>query len=247
MTWNKICVMLPTFKRSNTYLPEFIASAMKCSSPDVVNFAFCVNAADKETKEFLQKYNFGKFEHCEVYEALATPDLAAYFNLLYMNAPLANKPGTMVSMFGDDMTFETPGWAEEILRWVNERKGIGVYFCNDEFEAHGRCCVNMAVTREMVELTEEPFMAVEFPAEMIDVVWWHVGKTTKSLHYFPELVVRHNHNRRKPNPHWDPTYQRLRVVQDKVHNSGGKRRAIAIGQRIGQKLLAKGIIGDSDC
>jgi hypothetical protein len=247
LKYDKICCMLPTFGRSGTYLPEFISSAMRCSSPDRVNFAFCVNEKDRATRSFIQRFNFGKFQHDIVLEAYPSPNLAAYFNLLYLQSPLANKPGTIVSMLGDDMVFETQGWDEEILKWVNERDGIGVYWCNDMFEAQGRCPVNMFVTREMVALTEAPFMAPEFPAEMIDVVWYWVGKMTRSLHYFPNLVIRHNHNRRKVGIHWDPTFNRLREVQVKVHASGGKAKAIALGKEIGMRMLKKGIVGDSDC
>ena len=245
--YNKICLMLPTYGRSGTYLPEFIQSAMRCSSPERVNFAFCVNESDGATRRFLQRFPFDKFEHDVVLESYSTPNLAAYFNLLYLQSPLANKPGTMVTMMGDDMVFETPGWAEEILKWVNECKGIGVYFCNDAFEAAGRCCVNLAVTREMVELTGHPFMAPEFPAEMIDVVWHVAGRISKNLHYFPDLIIRHNHNRRKIRLHWDSTFTRLHSIQVQVHNSGGKRRAIQLGEKIGHILIAKGIVGDSDC
>ena len=245
--YDKICLMLPTYGRSGTYLPAFIGSAMRCSSPEHVNFAFCVNQRDGATRNFLQRFNFGKFKHDVVLEDSLSPNLAAYFNLLYLQSPLANVPGTMVSMLGDDMVFETPGWAEEILKWVNERKGIGVYFCNDEFEARGRCCVNMFVAREMVALTDAPFMAPEFPAEMIDVVWHVAGRISKNLHYFPDLIIRHDHSRRKINLRWDTTFNRLRTVQVQVHALGGKKRAIKLGEEIGNRLVAKGIIGDSDC
>jgi len=247
MTYDKICLMLPTYGRSGTYLPAFIESAMRCSGSEHVNFAFCVNEKDKATRGYLQRVNFGKFKHDIVLESYPTPNLAAYFNLLYAQSPLANVPGTMVSMLGDDMVFVTPGWAEEILKWTNERKGIGVYFCNDMFEAHGRCCVNMFVTREMVAFTEAPFMAPEFPAEMIDVVWHVAGRISKNLHYFPNLIIRHDHNRRKIQIHWDPTFNRLRNVQIQVHASGGKKRAIKLGEEIGFRLIQKGIVGDSDC
>lgn len=247
MAWDKVCLMLPTFGRSGTYLPEFIESAMRCSDPKIVNFAFCVNEGDTQTRAFLKRFKFGEFKHDITLEAYPTPNLAAYFNLLYLKSALANAPGTMVSMLGDDMVFETPGWAEEILKWVNERNGIGVYFCNDMFEAHERCCVNMFLTHEMVALTDGPFMAPEFPAEMIDVVWHVAGRISKSLHYFPNLIIRHNHNRRKNPLHWDATFNRLRKVQVEVHSGGGKKRAIKLGEDIGRRLVMKGIVGDSDC
>jgi hypothetical protein len=153
-------------------------------------------------------------------------------------------------MFGDDMVFETPGWDKTILEWTNSHNGIGVFYCNDAFEARDRCCINLMVTRKMVELTGRPFMAPGFEAEMIDVVWHRLGKITKTLHFFPDIIIRHNHNRRKPRPMWDATYSRLQVIQKRVHDRGGKRQAIQIGEEIGRYLLAKnipGIPGDSDC
>jgi len=239
--------MLPTYGRSQTYLPEFIKSVISVSSPDVVSFAFCVNERDVDTISFLKNFKFGRFEHCVVYENLPSPNLALYWNLLYKNAPLAQSHGTMVSMVGDDMVFETSGWAETILNWVNGRDGIGVYYCNDMFEAHNRCCVNLFVTRKMVEITEHEFMASQFEAEMVDLVWYYVGKVSKNLHYFPNVIIRHNHNRRKPREGWDETFNRLYKVQKQVHDRGGKDEAIALGKKIGNILLSKGFRGDSVC
>jgi hypothetical protein len=99
----------------------------------------------------------------------------------------------------------------------------------------------------MVELTERPFMAPEFGAEMIDVVWHEVGRLTKTLHFFPNIIILHNHSTRQKQELWDDTYKRLFVIQKETHESGGKKKAKKIGRQIGELLLKKGIIGDSIC
>lgn len=251
IVYDRICTMLPTYGRHDSYLPMFIESAIKtASSPRNVCFAFCVNENDRGTKDYLKSCDFRGHEYEMIMENLPSPHLAMYFNLLYLNTRTRTQPGTMVSMFGDDMVFETPGWDKTILEWANRYNGIGVFFCNDAFEARDRCCINLMVSKKMVELTGRPFMCPEFEAEMIDVVWHRVGKITKTQHFFPDIIIRHNHNRRKPRLGWDATYTRLQAIQKRVHDRGGKRRAIQIGLEIGAFLLAKnipGIPGDSDC
>jgi hypothetical protein len=240
--------MLPTFGRSKTQLPTFIRSAIgMTSTQSAIHFCFCVNRKDSETLQFLNGFNFGGYSHETIIEDSVTPHLANYFNLMYDQTRTKNEPGTAVSMLGDDMIFKTPGWDRTILLWLNRYAGIGVFFCNDTNRAKNNCPVNMFVSRKMVDLTERPFMCPEFEAEMIDIVWYWVGKDTKMLHYFPDVVIHHNHWTRYKEEQWDSTTKRLRTPQINVHTRGGKARAIEIGKQIAKVLLSKGILGDSDC
>lgn len=251
MPYNKICLMLPTYGRSKTKLPTFIKSAIgMTNNPRAIHFCFCVNRKDVETITFLNEYNFGEYGHETILEDSVKPHLANYFNLMYDKTITKNESGTVVSMLGDDMEFKTPGWYVTILEWINRYDGIGVYHCNDTNRAKQNCPVNMFVTRKMVALTERPFMSPEFEAEMIDIVWYHVGKDTKTLHYFPDIIIHHNHWTRYKDHEWDSTTKRLRPPQIAVHGRGGKQRAIEIGKIIARNLLLKGILGipgDSDC
>ena len=102
----------------------------------------------------------------------------------------------------------------------------------------------MFVTRKMVEATEYPFMDETFPAEMIDLIWYLVGKQTKNLHYLPEVLIRHNHNTAKPKEQWDKTFNRLRPFQ-KIAHGIGKELVRENAQRIAAILIKKGFIGDN--
>lgn len=239
--------MLPTYGRSDTYLPRFIESSIAtASSPKTVCFAFCVNVKDVKTQEFLKAYDFKGHEWEWIPESLPSPNLARYFNILYTLTKF-KQPETVVSMVGDDMAFETRGWDEQLIAQINYYHGVGVFFCNDKYIARERCAVNLFVTRKMVDATGRPFMDESFGAEMIDVVWTEIGRVTKTLHFYPDIIIRHDHNTRKPKAQWDSTFQRLNVIQEKVHGSGGKSKAKAIGREIGTLLLAKGYRGDSIC
>jgi hypothetical protein len=247
MVYDRIALMLPTYGRCDTYLPRFIESAIAtASSPKTVCFAFCVNVKDVKTQEFLKAYDFKGHEWEWIPESLPSPNLARYFNILYKLTSFGD-PGTVVSMVGDDMLIETPGWDEKLLNQINYYDGVGVFFCNDDYISRERCAVNLFVTRKMVEATGRPFMDESFGAEMIDVVWTEIGRVTKTLHFYPDIIIRHDHNTRKPKDKWDATFKRLNVLQEQVHAGGGKARAKAIGREIGDLLLAKGFRGNSIC
>lgn len=101
--YSRICLMLPTYGRSHTYLPRFIDSAIAtASSPKRVSFVFCVNAGDNSTIAYLDERDFKGHANAVVFESLPSPNLAVYFNMLYKSA-LARAPGAVVSMVGDDI------------------------------------------------------------------------------------------------------------------------------------------------
>jgi hypothetical protein len=205
-----------------------------------------VNENDEETRKFLQGYDFKGHEWEIIYENLKKPNLGYFFNLIYDNTKTKEQAGTVVSMVGDDMEFRTDGWDRKILDLINHYNGIGVFFCNDDYIARERCCVNLFVTRAFIKLTMRPFMA-DFEAEMIDVVWTEVGKKTKTLHFLADVIIKHNHSTAKPKEQWDKTYNRLRLEQEKIHHDGGKAKAKKIGSVIADRLSGLGIIGDSIC
>lgn|SRR4030042_625898 len=243
--YDSICVMLPTYGRSGTLLPTFINSCMETAS-DVnhIKFAFCLNQKDVETDRFLKLFKWPKKENLLiVYESTDKPNLSLYFNMLYRETTVFGD-NCLVSMLGDDMEFRTPGWDKFILDAVNMYNGIGIFWCNDNYIAHERCAVNLFVTRKMVDATEHPFMCEEFAGDMIDYLWTKVGKYTRTQHYFPDVIIQHNHNTSLPKEQWDATFNRLRPAQAEGH-AVGKPRAKQIAHEISDILIRKGLVGNS--
>ena len=246
LVYDKIAVMLPTYKRSGTHLPLFLRSALGLAEDtERLHFFLCVNEKDKETQDFLEEFDFNGAKFTMFTEKLPAPHLAKYFNALYKAARSLNMPNMVVTMFGDDMQFETLGWDTRMLSLINSYKGVGVFWANDMYIAQERCPVNLFVTQPFVEATERPFMCEEFSCEMIDVLWGTVGKYTKTSHYDPDTHIRHNHNYSKPNDQRDEAFHRM--AYNAVHAAGGKARAKQIGREIADILIAKGLTGDSIC
>ena len=151
---------------------------------------------------------------------------------------------TVVSMVGDDMQFLTPNWDIKILELINHYKGIGVFWANDDYIARERLCVNMFVTRDFVEATEHDFMCELFAAEMIDYLWHKVGKYTKTLHFDPDIHIKHDHQYSYPTK--DDTFNRLQPLRDAAW-IGGKLKAKEIASKIAEILKKKGMVGKSVC
>lgn len=181
MIYNKICLMLPTYKRSETSLPVFIDSAIEmANNPAALRFSFCVNKKDFDTFGFIINYAWPEgVEYEIIQEDSIQPNLAKYFNLLYDNTKF-NNPDTIVSMVGDDMEFKTKGWDLELLNLIQSYNGVGVFWCNDDYIAHENLCVNLFVTRKFVEATRKPFMCDLYHADMIDLVWMRIGVLTNT-------------------------------------------------------------------
>jgi hypothetical protein len=245
MKWDKICIMLPTYGRSDTLLPKFLSSCIQTAGNlKNLRFAFCVNWNDEETIRFIKAHPIYGTGVCKIVrENLPSPHLAKYFNMLY-DGTKDFGDDCLVSMLGDDMSFKTPGWDTAILNQVNWYNGGGVHWCNDDYIAKERLCVNMFVTRQYVEATEHSFMDETFPAEMIDLVWYLVGKQTKHLHYLPDFIIKHDHNTAKPKEQWDKTFNRLRPYQMLAHGIG-KQVVRENAERIAAILIKKGYIGDN--
>jgi hypothetical protein len=247
MIYDKISLMLPTYRRSTTYLPRFIESAMMTAKNlNNVCFAFCVNKGDFDTIDYINSLYWTKCGACVVcLEETTKPNLAKYFNILY-DQTVEYGDNCVVTMMGDDMEFRTPGWDVKILEAINAYDGVGVFWANDDYIAKERCPVNMFVTRKMVEATEKPFMCEDYEADMIDYIWGKVGKYTKTSHYLPDVHIWHNHSTNKPQVDWDESFKRLAVVQAEAHKIG-KEKAKEIARGIADTLIKKGFVGNSIC
>jgi len=245
--YDQICLMTPTYKRSNTYLPRFISTAINTVYQlDRLHFMFCVNEKDVETQEFLRDYDFGSCKHDIVLENLPEPHLAKYFNQMYAAVKAKNDDKIVVTMMGDDMEFRTQNWDTSMLDLINHYDGIGVFWANDDYISHERCPVNLFVTQKMVDATEQPFMCELFAGDLIDWIWGKVGKYTRTSHYESNIHIWHNHSTAKTQCHWDETFQRLYKKQQEAHQIGkGKAREIAA--QIADVLRSKGMTGESIC
>ena len=243
MTYDKICLMLPTYGRSHNYLPVFIQSAVDTMSDSSrVHFAFLVNVNDSATKDFINAFDFKGCGWEMIEESLPTPHLARYFNMLYALTKTRDEAGTVVTMVGDDMEFKTKDWDYRILQLINNYDGVGIFWANDEYIAREKLCVNIFTTRKFVMATDRPFMCELFPGEMIDLVWYEVGRITKTLHFDPYTIIYHNHSGKKP----DLTCKRLQPSRDEGWRIG-KAKARQVAEEIAAILIRKGMTGTSIC
>ena len=241
--WNSICLMLPTYKRTDKLLPKFISSSI-ITADDKTNlkYAFCINQNDLQTKKFLENYPFpNKKNVLIIKENLPKPHLGVYFNMLYREVVKTFGKDIVVTMMGDDMEFLTKGWDTKILEKINEKNGIGVFWCNDDYIGKDKTPINLQVTPKMVELTEAPFMDETYPADMIDVIWGEIGKSLNIAYYSDDIIIRHNHSMKLPHNKWDETFRRLKEQQIVAHHVIGKNKLFEIAKRISERLRKKGV------
>jgi len=221
--YRRINLMVPTYGRSATRLPIFVESALAMSDGNIC-FTFCINEKDKATEKYLKD----RFEQSPVpitilYEALPKPNLAAYFNMMYAGT-LDRGNETLVSMVGDDMEFKTPGYDSIILETVNRTDGKVIVYCNDNFIAHDKCCVNMFTTRHLVEATGLPFMCDRYAMDMIDVIWTDVGRALGCLYYLKNVIIQHNHSSSSEHGK-DDTFLRLQEMHKRAYSVPQKVKA----------------------
>lgn len=241
--YDQICIMVPTYGRAHTMLPILIESCLGTSvNKPSLNFCFCINKNDPDTEKYLKSVSWPA-KVFYIYENLQNPNLAVFYNMMYKTTECLGK-NCVVSMIGDDMEFKSCGWDREILAIINQYNGIGVFWCNDNYIAREKLCVNLFVTRKMVEATEHQFMDERFPGDMIDVVWYDIGRLTKSLHFLPNVIIQHNHNTRQPKEKWDNTFNRLAPARKQGHRLG-KSVCLETAQQIANILVRKGYVGDN--
>ena len=212
MIWNRICLMLPTYGRSKTKLPQFVDSVLSCSAiPQRVCFSFCVNWQDFETKQYIEnKFSYGEsdFQIEVIEESLPKPHLAKFWNMIDEKSRFMDDR-TMLSMVGDDMVFKTKNWDSLVLSWCNAFNGIGLFYGDDCHSAHESLAVNHFITRQFREAIKPlPYMCEHYGADMVDVIWHETAKRIGRLFYIPNLKIHHNHCAEGTN--WDSTTARLR-------------------------------------
>jgi len=216
MYFDKINLFLPTRKRvKNGKLKKYLSSAIDTwYSKDNVVFTFLIDSDDDESKEYLEEFvaaNDPSRErtHIIINTDVEKPHLANFYNKMYEETKFKD-PGTLVSMTGDDMVFATDGWDRKILDAANQTQGMGIIYCDDDYVQHENLCVNLFVTRALVEATGKPFMCPYYAADYIDTVWMNVGIGSSLLRYLGDVKIRHEHSGSLPADTYDETFIRLR-------------------------------------
>lgn len=240
--YDSICLMVPTYKRL-VGLARFIDTAMKfADDPKRLKFAFCVNAKDVATIDMLRHRYFPLEENVDiVVEETRQPNLSKFWNMLYDSCKFKDN-GTLVSMVADDMEFCTKGWDTEVLKEFNEAEGKLILYCDDDYIAHDKLCVNLFTSRLVVDSTRKPFMCERWAADMVDVVWYFVGRLTGILKYRGDIVIRHNHASRQPDAtKWDETAQRLSPIQRLCSSKPNHRIAEMYAHRCAMNMIDAGV------
>lgn len=230
--------MIPSYKRIENL--KTIIDSVYNTVNDLTNicFTFCINKKDRESIDFLNEYFTNKNIYDIILEETRQPNLSKYFNMMYDRTKFKD---AIVTELGDDMIFRTKDWDIKIIDEINKYNGLRIVYCDDDFTAHDKCCVNMFTTREMVTATKNPFMCEFFHADMIDVVWYMVGLITGTLSYFENIKIFHNHNTRKEKDEWDETFQRLVPVQNAARSKENQHLAICYSTLVARNLIEGGI------
>jgi len=214
MKWNKICIMLPTYGRSDMMLPRFINSVID-NADSREQFAICclVNHKDAATLKYLKDRLKG-YDHQIMFENLPSPSLSHYFNTLYYSSTYT-APNIVASMVGDDMEITTKGWDTRILAAVNKYEGMGVFYCAGDDRFNAGLCVNVFLTRQWVEITGQKFMAEKFHGNGIDMVHQLSADATGFGRYLTDVIILHHQWSRKHIGH-DETSKRLDPMRKKA-------------------------------
>jgi len=212
MKYDRINLFLPTYKRvGNGKLPRLLNSCINLlSRAENLCITFLVNVDDTETREYLDKLVVPVLWEV-LYTERKTPHLGKMYNQIYEQTRFKDG-GTLVSMVGDDMEWQTSGYDLAILNAINRVGGMGLVYCNDAFVQGSKMCVNLFTTRKYVEATKHPFMCELFAAYFIDTVWMKVARKTKTAIYLKDVILKHRHHSANPK-HTDITSQRLKKEQ----------------------------------
>jgi len=213
--YNKINLMLPTRKRvQNGKLKKYLESAVNSmDSSDAVVFTFLIDSDDQESADFLNGFceMYGRENtHIIINNDIEKPHLGNFYNKMYEETKFNAEEGTLVSMTGDDMVFNTQGWDSKILSAANQTDGLGIIYCDDDYVQHENLCVNLFVSRRLVKATGKKFMCPLYAADYIDTVWMNVGHNTGLLTYLGDVKITHEHSGSKTPDTYDETFLRLR-------------------------------------
>jgi hypothetical protein len=242
--YDELWLMVPTYKRVE-WINRLVASALEMADdPSRINFCFCVNAKDAKSIAFVNELEGKRLEDPRagstviVKEKSIQPNLSLYFNMMYDAVLPLTGGDCVVSMLGDDMEFATKGYDTRLLDEINKRDGLGVFWCNDGYVAGSRCCVNLFVTKKMVDLTGRPFMCPLYRADMIDAVWWWIGAMTGTHCYLSDVVIKHLHNTSLPA--YDETFRRLRPLQVSANSPANQQLGKVYATIVAGNLIAAG-------
>jgi hypothetical protein len=230
--YNKINVMFPSYLRAHTRLPKFVSSCLAMAdNVDNLCFTVCVKESDIDTVNYL-KSAIPAEKLCLIYENTDGVNLPEYFNRMYAETKF-NCPETAVSMFGDDMVFETRGWDNIMLEKLNDACGMAIVYGDDDNVQHENLCVYFITSRRLVNASGQPFMCPAFRVEWIDTIWHGVGKKLGMLEYIPTLHIRHRHSH-SPDVGIDKT-----TIMMKPYASEADKASVNLGQYIDE--IADGI------
>lgn len=230
MQASRINLMIPTYKRARTMLPNCLGSfAGQASDMRNIRFTLFVNRKDEETREFLKETE--RFP--DLYQVILAdydkPHLGWFYNEIYRLTKWQD-PDTLVTLIGDDMVCHTKDWDLEIFKVINSMDGMGIVHCRDGIQ-NGRIGVNLFTTRKWVDATGGIFME-DFPADMIDVIYTEVARRTGRESYLDHIFIEHRHSSLKPKAEWDEGFNALREQADKYGPDVTARAEACIARQI---------------
>lgn len=120
-----------------------------------------------------------------------------------------------IQFAADDMLYRTPAWDVHMTRALAERHGAFGY-------ANSLTPVDLAnhvVADSSVVLALGWFALPTSQHLFIDNAWTTLGKATKSLYYFPDIVIEHRHpafGTAEPDDSYRETNSAARYSQDRI-------------------------------
>lgn len=208
MQYDKINLMFPTRGRSHSKLPRMLDTALSTArDPSRLRFTACVSRTDPDSAEVLRRM-VPKGQLSLIQEQLNRPNLAVFFNRCYTETAFKD-PGTLVSMFGDDMVFQSKAWDQKVLDVMTLFGGKALIFGDDCYCWHENLCVYFWTTRLIVDaMAPNQFMWEAMPVDGIDVVWRETARRLGIYIYLSSIKIYHDHATRGAK---DQTYNRLRT------------------------------------
>jgi hypothetical protein len=206
MIFGKINLIVPTYNRSNTRLPQFISSFIGTAA-DVtrIHFTFVVNEDDRDTIDLLRDYPRAQIKMV-VLPPSDKPHLAALMNAGFDQTPFKGD-AWVYGYAGDDFVSRTDGWDAHVLSAVNRSKGMKCIWGFDDY-------LNDLPTYYF--MPDRLFRALDTPywvyphagMELTDLITRDMLAPFGRLHHCPDLHLEHMHASRTDVGH-DNTFARL--------------------------------------
>jgi hypothetical protein len=232
-----INIFLPTKGRPDR-LRKFLAS-MKETADDVdrLHVVLVIDIGDIDTVKVVEEECDDRVAYQIIWNLeTKAPHLARFYNRCYAETERW-QDNWAVSMFGDDMVFVSKGWDTAFLDALNENEGVAIVYGDDDYIQHEKMCVHLVTSRALVRMTGHEFMA-GFAADMIDTVWYVVGKKCGLLCYLEDVHIRHEHNGQLKPEHRDDTWKRLQKV--KLPQAAGHKKVEGVADAIAKNLKEVG-------